>query len=145
MVAFGRLAFTGRFFLAVVTIYLLYVAITLLLPGEESVQTLKHVKEEIGEKSGENCVGENCQSVKTGEEGEEAEKAENARLKEENAKLLEENTKLKEEEEKEEPAAKLKVEKEEAKPWISANTDVRLWIGWFCFSFKFETYRVPSN
>jgi len=121
MVAFGRLAFTGRFFLAVVIIYLLYVAMTLLLPGEESVQTLKHVK------SGENCVGENCQNVKTGEGGE-AEKAENARLKEENAKLLEENAKLKEEEEKEEPSTKLKVEKEEAKPWISANTDVRLWI-----------------
>ena len=127
MVAFGRLAFTGRLFLGVVVIYLVYVAITLLQPGEQSVQTARHLKEDIAVKSG--CEGENCQNVKTGEE--EAEKAENARLKEENAKLLEENTKLKEEEDS---AAKLKGEKE-SKPWISENTDVRLWIGLspFCF------------
>ena len=123
MVAFGRLAFTGRLFLGALTIYLVYVAITLLLPGEEP-QTMKHLQEDIAVKKGEGCDGEEggCQNdVKTGEE--EAEKAENARLKEENAKLLEENVKL-----KEVPA---KVEK--AKPWISANTDVRLWIGLFHF------------
>jgi len=121
MVAFGRLAVTGRFFLAVLTIYLLYVAITLLLPGEDP-QTLKHLQEDISVKTGEGCEGEGCQNVKTGETSnkaleEMAEREENARLKEENAKLLEENVKL-----KETPAT------EQAKPWISANTDVRLWI-----------------
>ena len=76
-------------------------------------------------KPGEGCDGEvGCQNVKTGEE--EAEKEENARLKAENAKLLEENVKL-----KEEPEAKV----EQAKPWISANTDVRLWIGLFYILF----------
>ena len=138
MVAFGRLAVTGRFFLGVLTIYLLYVAITLLLPGEDP-QTLKHLQEDIAVKTGEGCEGEGCQNVKTGETSsskaleEEAEKEENARLKEENAKLMEENVKL-----KEVPAA------EQAKPWISANTDVRLWIGTcFCFSFRFD--RVHTN
>ena len=137
MVAFGRLAVTGRFFLGVLTIYLLYVAITLLLPGEDP-QTLKHLQEDIAVKTGEGCEGEGCQNVKTGQTSskaleEEAEKEENARLKEENAKLMEENVKL-----KEVPAA------EQAKPWISANTDVRLWIGsYFCFSFRFD--RVHTN
>ena len=127
MVAFGRLAFTGRLFLGVLTIYLVYVAISLLLPGEEP-QTLKHLQEDIAVKTGEGCEGgegAGCQKdVKTGEG--EAEKEENARLKAENAKLLEENVKL-----KEEPEAKV----EQAKPWISANTDVRLWIGSFDFVF----------
>ena len=137
MVAFGRLVVTGRFFLAVLTIYLLYVAITLLLPGEDP-QTLKHLQEDISVKTGDGCDGEGCQNVKTGETSnkaleEEAEREENARLKEENAKLLEENVKL-----KEAPAT------EQAKPWISANTDVRLWIGTsFCFSFRFD--RVHAN
>ena len=88
-------------------------------------------------KPGEGCEGgegEGCQNVKTGEG--EAEKEENSRLKEENAKLLEENEKL-----KEEPEAKV----EEAKPWISANTDVRLWIGLFHFFHSLFIYRVHSN
>ena len=128
MVAFGRLAFTGRLFLGVLTIYLVYAAITLLLPGEQP-QTLRHLQEDIAVKPGEGCEGgegEGCQNVKTGEG--EAEKEENVRLKAENAKLLEENVKL-----KEEPEAKV----EQAKPWISENTDVRLWIGSFHFVFSF--------
>ena len=127
MVAFGRLAVTGRLFLAVLTIYLVYVAISLLLPWEGPPHTQKHLQEDIAVvKKVEGCEGEGCQNVKV-------EREENARLKEENAKLMEENVKL-----KEVPAA------EQAKPWISANTDVRLWIGTcFCFSFRFD--RVHTN
>ena len=112
MVASGRLAFIGRLFLGVlVTIYLLF---ALILP-----QTVKYLQEDL---AGEGCDGEvGCQNVKTGEE--EAEKEENARLNAENAKLMGEHFKL-----KEVPAV------EQAKPWISANTDVYMWIGrHFCF------------
>ena len=126
MVASGRLAFTWRLFLGVlVTIYLLF---ALLLPGEESHTTLEHLLEDLDVKPGEGCDGEvGCQNVKTGEEAgeEEAEKEENARLKEENAKIIGEHYKL-----KEVPAV------EQAKPWISANTDVNMWIGrHFCFLY----------
>ena len=120
MVASGRLAFTGRLILGVlVTIYLLF---ALLLPGEEPHTTLEHLLEDHDVKPGEGCDGEvGCQNVKTGEE--EAEKEENARLNAENAKLMGEHFKL-----KEVPAV------EQAKPWISANTDVYMWIGrHFCF------------
>ena len=127
MVAFGRLPFIGRLFLGVlITICLLF---SLILPGEKPHTTLKHLLEDLAVKPGEGCDGEvGCQNVKTGEEAgeEEAEKEENARLKAENAKLVEENVKL-----KEEPEAKV----EQAKPWISENTDVRLWIGSFHFVF----------
>ena len=132
MVSFGRLAVTGRLFLGVLTIYLVYVAISLLLPGQEP-QTLKHLQEDIPVKTGEGCDGEGCQNVKTGDE---AEKKENLRLKEENAKLMEENIKL-----KEVPAAK------QAKPWLSANTDVRLWIGniRFCFPIQISYESATIN
>ena len=118
MVAFGRLAVTGRFFLGVLVIYLVYVAISLLLPGEES-HTLRHLQQQI---PGKGCEGEGCvqASEKVEEEensGQKAEEEENVRLRAENAKLLEENSKLRE----------LPVEQE--KPWIAENTDVRIWIG----------------
>ena len=127
MVAFGRLAFTRRLFLGV--IIAIYLVFTFLLPdGEEPDTTLKHLQEDNSVQP-EGCDGKaDCQNVNTGKE-----KEEHARLKEENAKLMEENVKL-----KEVPAA------EQAKPWISANTDVRLWIGTcFCFSFRFD--RVHTN
>jgi len=84
MVAFGRLAVTGRLFLAVLTIYLVYVAISLLLPWEGPPHTQKHLQEDIVAvvKKEEGCEGEGCQNVKV-------EREENARLKEENAKLVE--------------------------------------------------------
>ena len=64
------------------------------------------------------CDGKaDCQNVNTGKE-----KEEHARLKEENAKLKGEHLNL-----KEAPAV------EQAKPWISENIDVRLWIGLFLF------------
>ena len=115
MVAFGRLPFIGRLFLGVlITICLLF---SLILPGEKPHTTLKHLLEDLAVKPGEGCDGEvGCQNVKTGEE--EAEKEENARLNAENAKLMGEHFKL-----KEVPAV------EQAKPWISANTDVNMWIG----------------
>ena len=118
MVAFGRLAVTGRFFLGVLVIYLIYVAISLLLPGEES-HTLRHLQQEI---PGKGCEGEGC--VQVGEKAEEeensgqkADEEENIRLRAENAKLLEENSKLKERPVK------------QVQPWIAENTDVRIWIG----------------
>ena len=118
MVAFGRLAVTGRFFLGVLVIYLVYVAISLLLPGEES-HTLRHLQQQI---PGKGCEGEGC--VQAGEKAEEeensgqkAEEEENVRLRAENAKLLEENSKLRE----------LPLKQEQ--PWITENTDVRIWIG----------------
>jgi len=117
MVAFGRLAVTGRFFLGVLVIYLVYVAISLLLPGEES-HTLRHLQQEI---PGKGCEGEGC--VQAGEKveeeensGQKAEEEENIRLRAENAKLLEENSKLKE------------LPVEQVQPWIAENTDVRIWI-----------------
>ena len=64
------------------------------------------------------CDGKaDCQNVNMGKE-----KEGHARLKEENAKLKGEHLNL-----KEAPAV------EQAKPWISENIDVRLWIGLFLF------------
>ena len=122
MVAFGRLAVTGRLFLAVLTIYLVYVAISLLLPWEGPSHTQKHLQEDIAVvKKEEGCEGEGCLNVKV-------EREENARLKEVNAKLVEKITKLK--------------EVVPDVPWISANTDVRLWIGMILLFFHIfiETY-----
>ena len=66
MVAFGRLAVTGRLFLAVLTIYLVYVAISLLLPWEGPPHTQKHLQEDIAAvvKKVEGCEGEACLNVK---------------------------------------------------------------------------------
>ena len=123
MVAFGRLAVTGRLFLAVLTIYLVYVAISLLLPWEGPPHTQKHLQEDIAAvvNKVEGCEGEACLNVKV-------EREENARLKEENAKLVDKITKLK--------------EVVPDVPWISTNTDVRLWIGMILLFFHIfiETY-----